>query len=212
MEEQLEDKNNKGRLNLDFSLLGTCISGSGSYGNKAWRGVHFAPRYHAHSVKSPEMSFHKTSSTLCDDDKPETCQTGSKNGSNKRVYFTETGLDSVEDRSKKQLMATPLENRNSKDMENQSKKQFIMTPSGVLDHDGRFSQALRCAIISVGKETRGRDRQRRLSSKHPTFRTRFLISKPKDDQVERALERRFYVSYPYTNPQPFDHRQASSHS
>lgn len=39
-----------------------------------------------------------------------------------------------------------------------------------------------------------------------SFRTRFPLSKPGADRVEKARGRREFAVYPYSNPKPFDHR------
>ena len=92
--------------------------------------------------------------------------------------------------------------------QNQSRgtHRLLMTPSGKFD-DGRYAEALNFVFSHDygGQSGRGREGGAR-GKKRPLFRSGFRCSKPHDDRVERARERREFVVYPYTNPQPFDHR------
>ena len=92
--------------------------------------------------------------------------------------------------------------------QNQSRgtHRLLMTPSGKFD-DGRYAEALNFVFSHDygGQSGRGREGGAR-GKKRPLFRSGFRCSKPHDDRVERARERREFVVYPFNNPQPFDHR------
>lgn len=84
---------------------------------------------------------------------------------------------------------------------------LMTTPSGDFD-DGRYTQALGVVLshqVGMGDWARRGVKNFSARRKKP-FRARFLCSKAKDDQVEKALDRKDFVVQPYRDPQPFDHR------
>ena len=191
------------RIHLNFSLLRTRLNGAryqlqartGS--SKAWRWVDFNPKYHTQSVRSPGMRFHGENPLEKTDGRTFDRQTDNATTTERGKQRTKYHRDSLGgDWGRREVRRPPI----------------LMTPSGGYD-DGRYRDALRHAIAlqvkqgGLGKEYSWYERGQSLATgRRKPFRTRFRCSRTRDDRVEKARERREFVVYPYSDPQPFDHR------
>lgn len=178
---QRRDSESRNKINLDLSLLRTRLT-SGRHCNnvRGWRWVDFTPKSHTHAPKTIGMVFR--------DKGPFPKGGGGGRGRGEGGRGGGGGGGEVE--YKKQHL-----------------QRFPITISGKADDKGSYKYALDIVLAhQLGMEDRRRRRSGRgrgVSSGATPFKTRFQCSKSEDDVIR---ERRDYGVYPYTNPQPYDHR------